>query len=180
MHPFRGTARRAMSTPEMPIMRAPPLLPSRPLRTLRRLLLLPLLAAAAGCEVGDVIFDPEGGTGGARLTSGSYSYRAWSDGRHGEAWWGYLELRVASDGRISGSYRLPWQCTDRWRREVDCVGQVGGRLYRDGSLRFGLDEGWLSHEGNANRYSEVTGRWWTRILGHSDAGTFELRPRRGR
>jgi hypothetical protein len=136
-----------------------------------------LLLVLAGCEVGDLVLATDPWGRDSRLRSGSYDYRAWSDAYRGEAWGGRMEVRVAADGRITGTYRLPRQCVDGWRREVDCVGRLDGRIERDGRLRFGLDEGWLSHEGNADRFSDVTGRWWTRVLGYADGGTFELRAR---
>lgn len=152
----------------------------KPLATIRRLLrrgALPLLAAAllAGCGdngFGVVVTGP-GGTG---LDSGLYDYEAWTYGRR-TAYWGYVDLRVGGDGTLTGSYRLPRQCTDRYGYEADCVGYVGGRVYSDGTVRFGFDEGWLRHDGEANRYSEVVGDWETRILGASSGGSFELLPR---
>lgn len=135
--------------------------------------LLAALALAA-CEAAQLVV----GTGGARhdLRSGVYLYTAWSDHTRDVAWWGYFDLRVDLDGRFTGSYRLPRQCRDRVGFGADCAGRVDGRVYRDGTVRFGLDEGWLSHEGALVRRSEVTGRWWTRLLGAVDGGTFELLP----
>ncbi|MBA2246344.1 MAG: hypothetical protein H0W11_15435 [Gemmatimonadetes bacterium] len=142
------------------------------------LLLLLSLAACGDAGVGVGVIGPGGTSSGQRaLLPGLYAYRAWSDySRGGPAWSGYLELRVEAGGVITGFYRLPWQCRDAYRLEVDCVGRVGGRLYNDGTLRFGLDEGWLAHEGRVDRQSRVTGRWDTRILGYRDGGTFELLP----
>lgn len=131
-----------------------------------------LIALLAGCEAADLRL----GGPGARidLLSGSYDYRAWSDRYRDLAWWGYLDLRVDSSGRISGSYQLPRQCVDRFGRGIDCVGRVSGRVYRDGSLDFHLDDGWLRHEGTVDRRSDAFGRWWSRLSGHRDEGTFEL------
>lgn len=144
-----------------------------PGRTFRALTLLPLLLALAACDAGG-IYDP--GYGGSRyLRSGLYQYDTWSeDGRH--AWWGTLDIDVYGDGEIRGTYRLPLQCEDAYGYLVDCVGRVGGRVYSDGEIRFGLDEGWLRNEGGVNRYSEAGGFWETRILGYYDTGDFELVP----
>lgn len=136
-----------------------------------------LLLFAAGCS--DVGVAVVGAGGGAQrwLQPGSYTYRAWSDfSRGGVAWSGYLDLRIEAGGVVSGFYRLPRQCTDAYGLLLDCVGRVGGRIYSDGLLRFGLDEGWLSHEGWVDRRSRATGRWESRILGYRDSGTFELVP----
>lgn len=147
------------------------------LSTLRRCFrrgALPLLATAllAACDdTGFGVTVPGRAVGGFR--SGLYDYEAWTYGRR-TAYWGYVDLRVAGDGTLSGSYRLPGQCTDRYGYEADCVGYVGGRAYADGLVRFGFDEGWLRHEGEADRYSEVFGRWETRLLGASSSGDFEL------
>lgn len=140
-------------------------------------LLALLLLLATGCsDVGAGIIG-SGAGGGRWLDSGFYDYRAWSDfSRGGPVWWGTLEIRVQGGGQISGFYRLPRQCSDAYGFRVDCVGRVGGRILSDGRIRFGLDEGWLAHEGWVDRSSSVTGRWDTRILGYRDAGTFELVP----
>jgi hypothetical protein len=133
------------------------------------LLLLPLLASCEGIDL-------RLGGPGTRfdLVSGSYDYSARSD-RFGDlAWWGQLDLRVDRSGRISGSYRLPRQCTDRFRRVVDCVGRVHGRVHRDGFVTFDLDDGWLRHEGVVTRRSDVFGDWWSRLVGDRDEGRFEL------
>jgi hypothetical protein len=138
------------------------------------LLLLPLWLS--GCD-GTGVITP--GTGAAQrlLRSGAYDYRAWSDhGGRGPAWWGYLNLQVGIGGEISGTYELPRQCSDAYGYEATCYGRVGGRIYSDGTFRFGLDEGWLSHEGVVGRRSEATGRWQGRLLGYRDGGTFELIP----
>lgn len=135
------------------------------------LVMLVLGGCDAGAGVG--VLGP-GSAASHTLPSGLYRYRAWSDASYREIWWGYFDLRVQADGRMSGTYRLPRQCTDSWGWEADCIGHIGGRIHSDGTLRFGLDEGWLSHEGAVNRRSEATGRWWTRILGYTDRGTFEL------
>lgn len=142
-------------------------------------LFLGLVLSIAGCDgYGRGVFGPGGGDY-TTLHSGSYDYRAWSDyGSRGPVWWGYLELRVERGGEITGSYELPRQCVDAYGYEVTCYGRVGGRVYRDGTLRFGFGEGWLAHDGSANRRSEVTGRWDSRILGYRDEGTFELIPYR--
>lgn len=141
-------------------------------RVLRALAVLPLLALAA-CDAGSIL-DP-GGYGSYRLRSGRYQYDTWSrDGTH--AWWGTLDLSVRSDGEIQGTYRLPLQCEDAYGYLVDCYGRVGGRVYSDGTIRFGLDEGWLRNEGDLHRYSEVSGFWETRMLGYYDDGDFELVP----
>lgn len=143
-------------------------------RASRRVLAGALLAVGlAGCDAPTVVLGTPG-TGGAHLRSGTYVYRAWSDFGGRVEWSGYVDLRVGADGRLTGTYHLPWQCTDRRGFEADCYGRVGGRLHRDGYLQLGFDEGWLSHEGTVDRFSEVRGRWWTRILGYSDSGTFSL------
>jgi hypothetical protein len=132
-----------------------------------------LALALAGCDADGVgVVGP-----GSRnyLVSGSYDYRAWSDRYRDLVWWGEVHLRVDSSGRITGSYRLPRQCSDRFGPGADCVGRIGGRVDRDGFVRLGFDEGWLSHEGWVDRRSDVSGDWWTRILGHGDEGRFELR-----
>lgn len=145
-------------------------------KTIFRCLGTTLLAALlAGCDVGVGTLAPGGSS--SRLRSGLYEYNAWSDyGGQGAAWWGYLDLDVDYDGTIYGSYRLPDQCSDDWGYAVDCVGRVGGRVNRDGVVRFGLDEGWLANEGVVRKGSRVTGSWETRVLGYRDAGGFELRP----
>jgi hypothetical protein len=147
---------------------------SKPLSTLTRIALAGAVALTASCEGGSVFLG--GGTATGQLRSGLYDYTAWSDFHRDVAWWGTVDLRVRSDGTISGVYRLPRQCSDEFGPRADCVGRVGGRVFRDGDMRFGLDEGWLSHEGAVHRSSTVTGIWWTRLLGHTDEGTFELRP----
>lgn len=156
--------------------------PKLPARSLGRVCALWGVLLLAGC---DAVVGPggigigSGGGAGRWLDSGSYDYAAWSDrGGSRPAWWGYVDLRVERDGRITGSYELPWQCTDSYGYEATCYGRVGGRVYSDGTLRFGFDEGWLAHDGRVNRYSEVTGRWETRLLGYRDTGDFELVPMR--
>ncbi|HEV2147742.1 MAG TPA: hypothetical protein VGR37_10100 [Longimicrobiaceae bacterium] len=150
------------------------------LPTIRRLLrrgALPLLAAVLAAACGDTGFGVQvPGGRAAGLRSGVYDYEAWTYGRR-TAYWGFVELRVRGDGTLSGSYRLPRQCLDRFGFEADCVGHVGGRVYADGLVRFGFDEGWLRHEGEADRFGEVFGEWETRLLGASSAGQFELLPR---
>jgi hypothetical protein len=152
-----------------------------PLARIRRLLrrgALPLLAAALAAGCGDNGFGVVvGGGSTAGLRPGLYDYEAWTYGRQ-TAYRGYVDLRVGGDGVLTGSYRLPRQCTDAYGYEADCVGYVGGRVYSDGTVRFGFDEGWLRHEGETDgRYSEVVGSWETRILGASSSGSFELLPR---
>lgn len=143
----------------------------RPAR-LRRLLALAAAALLAGC--GDNGFGVIVGADGAGgLRSGVYDYEAWTPGGR-TAYWGYVELRVSGDGTLSGSYRLPRQCLDAYGFEADCVGYVGGRAYADGLVRFGLDEGWLRHEGETDRYGDAFGWWETRILGAFSEGEFEL------
>lgn len=143
---------------------------------LRRWSLLLLLVLLSGCGDAGVIV-PGAGTTQRLLRSGAYDYRAWSDyGGRGPAWWGYLNLQIGAGGEISGTYELPRQCTDAYGYEATCYGRVGGRIYSDGTLRFGLDEGWLSHEGAVGRRSEATGRWHARVLGYRDVGTFDLVP----
>lgn len=144
-------------------------------RTLRVLALAPLMALLSACyDVG--IFEPGYGGGGSRyFSSGLYEYDTWSeDGRH--AWWGTLDLRVRAGGEIEGTYRLPLQCEDSYGDLVDCYGYVAGRVHSDGTIRFGLDEGWLRHEGETGRYSGASGWWESRILGYYDSGDFELVP----
>lgn len=136
-------------------------------------LVLVLLVLVTGCDGGRVILG-SGGTA-SLLRSGLYDYTAWSDVHRDVAWWGTFDLRVHSDGSISGTYRLPRQCSDHFGPGADCVGRIGGRTYRAGTIRLGLDEGWLSHDGAVHRGSTVTGIWWSRLLGHRDDGTFELR-----
>lgn len=136
------------------------------------LLALLLAPALAACDAaGGVLL---GGTvGGAQLGSGAYAYDSWSE--DGElAWWGDLQLSVLASGEIRGEYRLPGQCT-AGSVVVDCVGYVGGRVQADGTVRFGLDEGWLRNEGRVLRASLARGEWETRILGYYDQGRWELR-----
>lgn len=144
-----------------------------------RLPLLAVLAASlllAGCGDGYGILTP-GEDARDRLRPGLYYYRAWSDfGGYGAAWEGYLDLRVDFDGSIYGSYRLPHQCVDVYGYAADCVGRIGGRTYRDGTVRFGFDEGWLANRGTLRGRSRVAGHWDSRLLGYSDSGTFELVP----
>jgi hypothetical protein len=140
----------------------------------RALLALALGLALAGCEVG---FDSLSttGPGAGQLQSGVYLYRAWSDfSARGPLWSGHLDLRVRADGTISGTYRLPGQCGDRFGRLADCVGRVHGQVYRDGSFVFDLDDGWLRNEGIVRRAFEATGYWDVRLTGFRDAGSFEL------
>lgn len=134
------------------------------------LLLLPLLLLAA-CGDGGTITGA--GRAEASLRSGFYEYSAYSDGGY-LAWWGTLELAVGSGGALTGYYRLPRQCTDRFGYETDCVGYVGGRVYDDGTLRFGLDEGWLRHFGDVRSSRRAAGDWNSRILGYSDSGRWEI------
>lgn len=133
---------------------------------------LALVLLLAGCDHVSVLSPYSDGA----LRSGVYVYDAYSD-RGRLVYWGYLELRVDGSGQITGSYRLPRQCTDRWGYEADCVGYVGGRVDRNGSFRFGLDEGWLRSQGVVDRYDEAAGRWETRFLGGGETGTFEMYPR---
>lgn len=138
-----------------------------------RLALAAALLPVAGCEVGYGL-----GPDRAWLQSGLYLYEAWSHhGGRDAAWWGYLELRVDHDGAVYGSYRLPDQCQDDFGYLVDCVGRVGGRVYRDGTLRFGLDEGWLANRGEVRYGDFASGRWNSRLLGYRDGGRFELTAR---
>src|SRR3712207_5087745 len=125
--------------------------PPSSIRRLPRRGALPLAAAAllAGCGDNGFIVGVGGGAGGLR--SGVYDYEAWTYGRR-TAYWGYVDLRVAGDGTLTGTYRLPRQCRDSWGYEADCVGYVGGRVYSDGLVRFGFDEGWLRHVGEADRW----------------------------
>jgi hypothetical protein len=146
---------------------------ARAVRTGSFVALAGMLVLLAACDADRVVL----GTGGsgATLRSGPYEYDAWSSRHRDLAWWGTIDLRVHADGVITGTYRLPRQCSDRVGPGVDCYGRVGGRVYRDGTVRFGLDEGWLSHDGYVSRRSLVRGSWWTRLLGRTDDGTFELR-----
>jgi hypothetical protein len=157
-------------------------MPGRPLRMWGCHTPVALLASAAvvallaACDANG--FRVVGPASAARaLVSGSYDYTAWSHAHGDVAWWGIVDLRVESGGRVSGTYFLPRQCSDRFGPGADCVGHVGGRVFRDGEFTFGFDEGWLSHEGAVSRRSDVTGHWWTRILGFRDDGVFELRRR---
>ncbi|HEX2191144.1 MAG TPA: hypothetical protein VHG51_19705 [Longimicrobiaceae bacterium] len=137
----------------------------------RHLLVAGLAALLAGCGDGYGVI--VGADGRDALRSGVYDYEAWTyDGY--TAYWGYVDLRVSGDGTLSGGYRLPRQCVDRYGYEADCVGYVGGRVYSDGRVRFGLDEGWLRHEGDVDRYDEAFGWWEERVLGGSDEGEWEL------
>lgn len=133
-----------------------------------------LFILLAGCDATGVLVPVSRGDFG--LWSGQYAYDAYSDWG-GIAYWGYLNLRVDTDGRITGTYRLPRQCSDRWGYEVDCAGYIGGRVYDDGSFRFGMDEGWLANRGTADSRGRAAGRWETRLLGGRGAGTFEMFPR---
>lgn len=137
---------------------------------LRAVLSASALLGLAACEgVGGL--DPYG----SELDSGRYRYEAFSDGGgRGPSWWGYLDVEVDYDGRIYGHYRLPGQCEDDWGYLVDCVGRLAGRSYRDGTVRFGLDEGWLENRGRVRRGDEVTGEYNTRLLGYRDRGEFEM------
>ncbi len=144
-------------------------------------LLVLLLLLAAGCGDGGMVVIGTGTASGAAhsLRPGIYTYRAWSDhSRGGPVWSGYLDLRTEAGDRLTGHYHLPWHCSDAYGFTVDCVGWVGGRIERDGAVRFGLDEGWLVHEGWIGRDGRITGRWESRILGYRDTGTFELVPGR--
>lgn len=110
------------------------------------------------------------------LRPGLYTYDSWTEWEQ-PAWWGYVEIQVDSfDGTVRGSYRLPEQCTDGYGWVVDCVGRVAGRVYADGTLHLGFDEGWLRQRGEVDRYSEVHGSWDTRLLGVYESGRFELLP----
>lgn len=149
--------------------------PARPLRA-RRLLALAAALLLPACGDGYGLLTP-GDDPRGQLRSGTYLCRAWSDfGGPRPAWEGYLELEVVAGGEIRGSYLLPEQCTDAFGIPGDCFGQVGGRVYRDGLVRFGFDEGWIGNEGALRSRSRVSGNWDTRILGYSDSGTFELAP----
>ena len=150
------------------------ILPSRrsPLRSAAQCVLgLVLLGLVAACD--DVGLVAPDARPDHLLPSGTYDYEA-RDGRGRLAWYGTLRLEVDRDGRIFGSYRLPWQCSDSWGYEADCVGYVGGRVDRGGTVRFGLDEGWLAHEGRVRRDGSATGEWLARLLGYSDRGSWEL------
>jgi hypothetical protein len=148
----------------------------RALQRRSRLLVLSGALLLAGCDAGAGVLSPS--TDPRRvLPSGLYDYRAWQDGYAGGAvWWGALDLEVYADGEISGYYRLPYQCVDDYGYEADCVGRVGGRVDRDGTVRFGLDEGWLANFGDVQRSSRVTGSWEGRFGGYDGEGTFELVP----
>lgn len=128
----------------------------------------------AGCDAAGVVVPGAGGAPG-RMASGLYSYRAWSDADGEPAWWGTLELEVTTAGEISGRYHLPDQCVDEYRMPIGCFGRIGGRVYRDGIVRFGMDEGWLAHEGRVGE-RRVAGTWTTRLLGLRDGGSFTLTP----
>ena len=134
-----------------------------------------LLAALAACEVSVGPLATVGGSA-AGLRPGVYRYAAWPDGGGRVQWWGYLELEIGAGGALSGVYRLPEQCVDDLGYVADCVGYVGGRVERDGSIRFGLDEGWLINRGTLRKGSRAVGRWETRILGYAGSGTFEMDP----
>jgi hypothetical protein len=139
---------------------------------------LAALLSVSACDVALGGIVAPGAIAQRRLGSGTYLYQAWSDrGGYGPAWWGYLELETRSDGAVIGVYRLPRQCVDDYGFEADCVGRVGGRVDPDGTLRFGLDEGWLRNQGAVRPGWRASGSWETRILGYRDAGTFELSPR---
>ena len=146
-------------------------------RTMRRLAFIAALAAPlTGCDLGYGILSASGNV----LDSGVYEYEAWSDLRgRGPSWWGVLDIQVDYDGRIYGSYLLPEQC-DEGRYLVDCRGRIGGRAYRDGTIRFGFDEGWISNRGRIRQREEAQGDWDTRLLGYRDGGRFEMWPYRGR
>jgi hypothetical protein len=137
-----------------------------------RILALVLAVLLSGCDNVRVLSP----SGDGALRSGLYVYDAYSS-RGRLVYWGYLDLRVDGSGRISGTYRLPRQCTDRLGYEADCAGYIGGRADRDGGFQFGLDEGWLRSQGVADRYDEAAGRWETRFLGGGETGTFEMYPR---
>lgn len=128
----------------------------------------------AGCDAAGVLVPGPGGVPG-RMASGLYTYRAWSDTGGRLAWWGTLELEVTPTGEISGRYVLPDQCVDEYRIPIDCFGRIGGRVYSDGTVRFGMDEGWLAHEGRLAG-ERVAGTWITRLLGYRDGGSFTLAP----
>lgn len=130
-----------------------------------------LVLLAAGCGDAGLVTATE--RPDRLLRSGVYEYNAWSTAG-GFDWWGTLDLEVSRDGRISGYYRLPRQCTDRYGYAVDCTGYVGGRVYQNGELRFGLDEGWLRHFGEVRSRYRAAGDWDSRILGFSDFGRWEI------
>jgi hypothetical protein len=137
----------------------------------RYALLSAALALLGGCDVDGVLVPDRRES----LRSGLYAYSTWTEtGR--PAWWGHVDVRVELDGSIRGSYRLPRQCSNAYGFAVDCIGHVGGRVYPDGRVRFGFDEGWLRHQGEVHPFSEVSGRWDTRLLGASASGEFELLP----
>ncbi len=70
----------------------------------------------------------------------------------------YLELRVDGSGQISGTYRLPRRCTDRWGYERTAPAtSVVVWIVMDISVR--LDEGWLRSQGVVDRYDEAAGRY---------------------
>lgn len=141
---------------------------------LLRLVVPLLLAPLAACELS--VGPLATGASAVGLRPGVYRYTAWPDGGGRAQWWGYLEFEAGAGGAFSGAYRLPEQCVDALGYVADCVGYVGGRVERDVSLRFGLDEGWLSNHGMLRDGSRATGRWETRILGYAGSGTFELEP----
>lgn len=133
-------------------------------------LLLPLLLA--GCDAAGVI-----GVGGApavHLVSGTYDYSAYSDYGGRLAWWGTLYLEIDRFGEIRGRYLLPRQCAGAYGYEADCYGLVGGRVHDDGTIRFGLDEGWLANRGFVRSRYRATGDWDSRLLGYADGGRWEL------
>lgn len=133
-----------------------------------RSLVLAALLLVVGCDA----YGPVGPGHRDLLRSGRYSYDSWTT-RGFDAWWGYLDLRVSLTGTVRGEYRLPRQCTDAFGYLVDCVGYLSGRVYSDGRVRFDFDDGWLRHEGEVSRYSEVFGYWDSYGYG---SGDFELLP----
>jgi len=140
--------------------------------------LVPLLAAAV-LAAGVTACDGAGVMGpverGSVLADGLYYFEAWPDRstRHPD-WWGWLDVRVGSDRRIRGSYRLPDQCRDRFNYIVDCVGHLSGRVQHDGRFDFALDEGWIRGHGWTRSRYEAYGRWDARIIGYSERGDFTL------
>jgi hypothetical protein len=131
-----------------------------------------LTAAVSACDGAGVLVPVERGP---VLADGLYYFEAWPDrSTRDPDWWGWLDVRVGSDRRIRGSYRLPDQCRDRYNYIVDCVGHLTGRTLHDGRFDFALDEGWIRGEGRAYSRYEAYGRWDARIVGYRERGDFTL------